>query len=207
MDIVVKNYNKLLDNKHKLDIISLSDFLFKRGDKLLREEFIKGKFLRPEKIKKEDFQTLYTWFFNFDIQSGLSFVGDDFPADYYNEEVITYILKYFDEQFQYNDLMKFFNSELLNEFYFKKILIDHNPYYLKFMSKDMENYYELVKIAFKKYSYVLLGERWFPREYMSQLIIDFPEDKEIIEYYLLKEHISREVKKLLRESIYKKGNI
>jgi hypothetical protein len=206
MDIVVKNYNKLLDNKHKLDIISLSDFLFKRGDNLLRDEFIKGKFLRPEKIKKEDFQTLYTWFFNFDIQSGLSFVGDDFPADYYNEEIITYILKYFDEQFRYKDLMKFFNSELLNELYFKKILINHNPYYLKFMSKDMDDYYELVKIAFRKYSYILLGEPWFPREYIPQLKKDFPEDKEIIEYYLLKENISREVRKLLKEENDMKDN-
>jgi hypothetical protein len=63
--------------------------------------------------------------------------------------------------------------------------------------------YELLKFAYSKDKEIL--KNWkFDKGYISQLKNDFPEDKEYIEKNQLKEYISREVRKLLREYYLKK---
>jgi hypothetical protein len=76
-----------------------------------------------------------------------------------------------------------------------------------YVPEDVENYYSLIKISYSKnkkivntYKYI----KWsFPKKYIPQLIKDFPEDKKELEKILLREYISKEVKKLLKEYLFK----
>jgi hypothetical protein len=201
----LKNFDRLSDNKHQIDLLSLNDFLLEKGDKLLNYFISDNNFRNLEDITKEDFHSIFTVIFpGGNVNSGLGFVGDDFPADWYNKKIVNYILSHY-FFYKYEDIKILFNKELFGFYKFHEILITKNPFYLKHTPKDVENYYDLVKIAYAKTSDIV-NEEWFPKEYIPQLIKDFPEDSEGLKTYLLKEYISREVKKLLREAIYKKEN-
>ena len=73
---------------------------------------------------------------------------------------------------------------------------------LEFVPKNIDKYYTILKLAFETYRYIIIQD-WFPKEYIPRLIKDFPEDKEFLEQYILKEYISKEVKKFLKEYLFK----
>jgi hypothetical protein len=83
--------------------------------------------------------------------------------------------------------------------------------------KEIENYYSLLKICYEKNREFILKleyfDDWtFPKEYIPQLIKDFPEDKEFLERYLrkewlLKEYISKKIRKLLKETLFTKKKL
>jgi hypothetical protein len=81
-----------------------------------------------------------------------------------------------------------------------KKAVSQNAWALNYVPKDIENYYSLVKIAYQKSkeSVSIIERNWFPKEYIPQLMKDFPQDSEL-KKYLLKENIRKHVRKLLRE--------
>jgi hypothetical protein len=66
--------------------------------------------------------------------------------------------------------------------------------------------YSLVKSTYQ-YSIEAIKQNWFPKEYIPQLIKDFPEHREFLENSLLQEYISKEVRKLLKETLFTKKKL
>jgi hypothetical protein len=198
----MKNFNKLNDTKHEIDLISLSDFLLEKDDDYL-DKFIKKEFKKPEDITETYLKLWYKYIFNIDSYFGVSytefdFTGDDFPIEWYMDA------KFLDTLFEESGI-KFLMcvpKVLRYDYEVCERSINKNPISLKYVPKDIENYYGLVKLAFKK-KQNLIGQKWFPKEYIPQLKNDL--DDELSQHYLnLQEHISKEVRKLLKEYYLKK---
>jgi len=88
----------------------------------------------------------------------------------------------------------------LRDYSLCKKAVSQNAWALDNVPKDIENYYSLVKIAYQKSkeSVSIIERNWFPKEYIPQLMKDFPQDSEL-KKYLLQENIRKHVRKLLRE--------
>jgi hypothetical protein len=85
------------------------------------------------------------------------------------------------------------------------IAVRQNGEALRHVPKSIKNYYSFVKAVYEQNKEVIMMQG-FPKEYLDDLKRDFPEDREYLQKYLLKEYVSREIRKLLREAIYKKEN-
>jgi hypothetical protein len=113
--------------------------------------------------------------------------------------------------------------DTLKDYAICKTAISNDPTAIPYVPKTIENYYSLLKIVFENETHNekrklvpinyfpsfynlenYLRSSWFPKEYIPQLIKDFPKNKERFENFLLKEYISKEVKKLLSEHYLKK---
>jgi hypothetical protein len=205
-----KNIKKLVDNNNKIDLLSLNNFLIKEGHLFLDKIINKGKdkWVRKEDITKEEFQSNYLEIFgvcqniaiNFDTNiSEFIFIGDDFPVEWYTDEIIDELR--YDENNDGSYLARL-NSNI-NGYYeiCEEYINDGISGALQFIPKTLKNYYNLVPLAFL-FNHNIINTSWFPKEYIPRLIKEFPEDSEerkILEKYLLKEYITKEVKNLLRE--------
>jgi hypothetical protein len=82
--------------------------------------------------------------------------------------------------------------------------VSQNGWSLAYVPQELKDY-NIIKKAFQqRNNFDIVSFYWFPKEYIPQLIKDFPQDKKFLEKYLrkewlLKEYISKEVKKLLKE--------
>jgi hypothetical protein len=158
-----------ISNNNKLDLESLNNFFLEKNDSEL--DFL----LQVKEIKEitnYSSERIHDYF--------LELLFSDDAKDYI-PEIIPEIL--------------WLNYEFCN-----KVILER-PDMLQYINKNIENYYSLVKSVYYIDSY-LLNEDWFPVDYIPQLMKDFPEDKSDFVYRLeqsLKEYISKEVKKLLRE--------
>jgi hypothetical protein len=177
----MKNFNKLNDTKHEIDLISLSDFLLEKGDDYL-DKFIKKEFKKPEEITETYLKLWYKSVFNIGSYFGVSytefdFTGDDFPIEWYMDT------KFLDTLFEESGI-KFLMcvpKVLRYDYEVCERSINKNPISLKYVPKDIENYYGLVKLAFKK-KQNLITQKWFPKEYIPQLKNDL--DDELSQHYL-----------------------
>jgi hypothetical protein len=211
----MKNLEKLniLSDENQIDLESLNNFLLEKGD-----DFIKNAgFINKESITKEYFQENYDKIFrNNPERNSVYFNGDDFPVEWYTDEIINDIIK----KYKYGgNTILYLNSNI--DGYYKiceeqiikngyrlslvpSHLIDYNlcekavlqiSNSLEYVPKDIDNYYSLLKLAFDK-DYSIIHKDWFPLEYLPKIKKDFPER---YYKYMLKEHISKEVRKLLKE--------
>jgi hypothetical protein len=76
--------------------------------------------------------------------------------------------------------------------------LENNLIALRFVPTSMDEYYSFLKFAYERNKRIVSMET-IPKDLIDDLIKDFPEDREYLQKYLLKEYISKEVKKLLRE--------
>jgi hypothetical protein len=194
----IKNIDKLSDNNHKIDILSLNKFLIERGDNFL-ETIITNNytFIKREDITKEFFQLNYKKIFHGESIDDLDFLGKDFPIEWYNVDIFKYILDTYFILFPAFKTIKLFPKEIFYIYNYCELFIKYNTVFLEYIPKDIENYYELVKQAFIKYDEII-WKNWFPKEYIPQLRKDFPDNLTVKAYIQLK-NLSENKNSLLRE--------
>jgi hypothetical protein len=194
----IKNIDKLSDNNHKIDILSLNKFLLERGDNFL-ENIIRERytFIKREDITKEFFQLNYKKIFHGESIDDLDFLGKDFPIDWYNVNIFKYILDTYFILFPVFKTIKLFPKEIFYNYNYCELFIKYNTVFLEYIPKDIENYYELVKQAFMKYDEIIY-RKWFPKEYISKLRKDFPDNLTVKAYMQLK-NLSENNNSLLKE--------
>jgi hypothetical protein len=195
---MLNNFDKLSNNNHNIDLISLNKFLLEKGDNFLENLIDNNKFIKKEDITKEFFQKKYRTIFDgiFSVDDSFSFTGEDFPVEYYNEKIIKNLVE---EYNKFGKYLLFLNSKLDIYFQLAKYTITTKAsWMLIYIPKTIENYYSLVKLAFEKDNNII-REEWFPKEYIPKLINDYPQNTDFLKKYLLKEYISKEVRKFLKE--------
>jgi hypothetical protein len=205
----MKNYDKLSDNEHKIDLISLNNFLLEKNDTHLNNLIDKSNFIKKESITKEFFQNNYSQIFSKSkTLNDLGFKGNDFPVDYYTNEIINTIDSYIYHDIKY---LLYLNSNIKEYFSICKEAIKRNGLALKYIPKTTENYYELVKIVFEKsieltiVNYAVKSD-WFPKEYIPQLIIDFPSEAVFLKQFINENLLKHYIKKLIKENLFKRKN-
>jgi hypothetical protein len=234
----MKDINEI-NNKNKIDLESLNNFLIKKGDSELdfllqvneykkitdnSSERIHDYFLeKPTKTVPKELWNNYSFCKKAVSNDGaaLEFVPENLP-EYYSlcEKALSndgFAIKYVSENIpEYYSLC--YKAVSNDGAALKDVHIDFIDYPL--CEKAMSNYgdlkyvpeefinYTLVKLAYKNSRYntkqFIIRNLYKCKEYIPQLVKDFPEDKEYFKRYLLQEYISKQVKKLLKENIERK---
>jgi hypothetical protein len=204
---LMNNINNL-NTEHKIDLISLNEFLLSKGDGYL------DLLLQVNEYKKIDYSSDLVQ----DYYLNNKYIYN--PADYPKKLWTIYSfcekavrvhkdsIHYIPENIEnYEHLVKLAVTFYGGALYFIKnkyktyeiceIAVNQEPLALQHVPENIDNYYSLLKIAFKNKKRIKIY-KWFPKEYIPQLMKDFPDDKDL-ELFLLKEYISKQVKKLLKE--------
>jgi hypothetical protein len=211
----MKDINKIND-KNEIDLESLNDFLLEKGDDYLEALLIFKKYINVNYSNQ--------YIKDYIIEQNLIY---NLPAELYNN----YDFWYKAVSYQASNIGKV--PVNLIDYPLCEKAVSQSGYYLrdipkKFIDyplckkavsnysmaladvpKNIDNYYELVNIAFQNNKFIFHDLEEYEDididKYISQIIKDFPEDKEFLERYLrkewlLREYISKKVRKLLKES-------
>jgi hypothetical protein len=155
----MKNYDKLSDNEHKIDLISLNEFLLEKGDSFLNR-IIETQTIKREEITKEFFQDRYVWIFK-GIKDRSDFNGEDFPSEWYTEGIINGIIRRFVDYTEYGRISehKFLlclNSKIQNYYSLCEKAVDDNPFNIVLVAERAIDY-SLCEKAVNGYPNVIIS--------------------------------------------------
>ena len=136
----MKDINKLND-KNQIDLESLNNFLLTKGDNYL-DRLIITKTIKKENITKDFFQKNYDLIFE-GSKDRSDFNGEDFPAEWYTDDIISDIIN----EFSYSKCLLFLNSNIKNYYLLCEKTIEKNAYSLVYVPKTIKNYYHLCEKA------------------------------------------------------------
>jgi hypothetical protein len=188
----MKNIDKVSD-RNQIDLLSLNKFFIEKGDDEL-EYLLWNNQLIDTNYSNERIQNYIIKRFQ--------------PNEIKNEFYLSY--KFCEKIVTKDGMALMYVPEHLKDYNLCEKAVNNEPYAIHFIPKTIENYYELVKIVFKLAVKWKLKEseifKYISRDDLIQLKKDFPEHIDFFDELNLKEYISKEVRKLLKEQIFKNKN-
>jgi hypothetical protein len=195
----MKNLEKLniLSDENQIDLESLNNFLLEKDDEYLRFLFLIEN-LQNIDINENNYNKYiqyynnrYLRFKNFQetkeilLLDGMNLA--EVPLPLRNYELCTIAVTQFWGALQYV-------PKNIKDYEICEIAVSKNGWALQYVPYDLEDYYYLVFMLYSK-DKNSINKSYFPKEYLRRLKKDFPEIQ-------LKEYISKEVRKLLKETLF-----